>query len=305
MLPPVGPLFKLVRDLGLGHEVTGVSVAPWLVRRHGLAPLAAHHGAPMFRAELAQSTLAWSRLTRELPELVGALRDAGIRVASLKGLSYGASMYPTPATRPMSDVDLLVAPTDMKIAKGVLTKHRFVCEPQLPLHHALTFVRGSVVVDLHHDFLGPGRARINFADVWSRTRAHSTSWLRGVEQLDPVDELVFHFVHMARDRLRGPLLHVVDAAKLMQRADLNASMERVHSWGLGRAVSRSHQFCASVLTGDEHEWPAGRVGPSRADIAFFHDWGPLRKIAFDVATAESPTQLLARVASYTRRFSRR
>ena len=293
MLPEVHGLFMLVRELANKHSVTEVSASRWLVQRHGLAPLAARAGASAFRDDLVRATVAWARTTAVLEPLVATLTDRGVRVAPIKGVAYATTLYEAPAERPMSDIDMLVVPH--ALAEQALVKARFARVPGQLLHHATTWVRDEVVVDLHRSILAPGRGRIDLDAVWSRM---SPGWPAGAEALDPLDALVFHLVHMARNRLRVPLIQVVDFARLAARvADPDAALVRASEWRVRPAVELALRFCRSILA-DRQDRPAGWLGPTHEELARFEEPTVGKKIAFDVATAGSVLQLVSRAVGY-------
>ncbi|MGE0487976.1 MAG: nucleotidyltransferase family protein [Vulcanimicrobiota bacterium] len=62
---------------------------------------------------------AWSRsrqLRRQTVELVTELNQVGVVPILLKGAALANFVYPDPALRPMSDIDLLIAPADWEVA---------------------------------------------------------------------------------------------------------------------------------------------------------------------------------------------
>jgi hypothetical protein len=56
----------------------------------------------------------------EAARVVGELATAGLEVTLLKGADLRLRVYPDPATRPMTDLDLLVAPHDLARTRAVL-----------------------------------------------------------------------------------------------------------------------------------------------------------------------------------------
>ncbi|HEY6080019.1 MAG TPA: nucleotidyltransferase family protein [Polyangiaceae bacterium] len=286
-------LFTLVRELARRATVTDVAASKWLVERHGLAPLAARAGAHVFRDGLARSALEWARMERDVEPLLATLAAERIQVLPLKGLSYARTLYEHVADRPMNDVDLMVRPDDETRAQRVLAALGFRLDAKPLLHHATTWIRDRQVVDLHTNIIGPGRARVDLDAVWTRATQH----------LDANDALVFHLVHLARNRLRTPLVHVIDAARLMARADLDIALARARAWGVASGVTLAHGFCSEILAGHSTK-PAGWLGPSGEDVALLREPPLVRKLIFDLATAGSPRQLTARVASYANRFAR-
>src|SRR5262249_33273940 len=141
MLPAVQALFTLVRELAARHRVTDVAASNWLVRRHGLAPMAAAAGAPQFHEDLARSALAWTKVAAYVEPLVARLAAAGVRVAPIKGLAYAKTLYGSPAERPMTDVDLLIAGGGERSAAAELERSGFGRTESPLLHHAQAWVK--------------------------------------------------------------------------------------------------------------------------------------------------------------------
>jgi hypothetical protein len=280
MLPEVAQMFALVRDLAAGRDVTEIAVEPALVTRHLLGPLAGR------RDDLVRATVAWAKIERELPPIVVRLVAGGVRVAPIKGAAYATHLYSLPAQRPMTDVDLLVQP--FRVAERVLGEVGFAPEPGAALHHATAWVRGDLVIDLHRGIIGAGRSRIDLAAVWERA---VPGWPAGALRLEDADALVFHLVHMIRSRLRGPLIQVVDAARLLDRCDVEVALSRADAWRIG-SVRLALRYVRDVLAGTPH--PGGWLGPSEPEILDARQPSGARKAMFDVATAGSPRQLVAR-----------
>jgi hypothetical protein len=288
MLPATAKMFALVRDLSARREVTEIAVSRWLVQRHNLAASTALAGVSRLRDDLAAATVRWAMIARETPPLIAQLRDADVGVAPIKGLAYATGLYATPAARPMTDVDLLIQPGHGARARDVLVRAGFALASDIPLHHATTWTRGALTIDLHRDIVPVGRGRVALGDVWARTR---DGWPHGARRLDPVDELVFHFAHMARSRLCGPLIQVVDAARLLEHASIDATMRRAVEWRIGTAVEVAAAFCSWIL---DDRAARSRLAPADDDIAFAHQPDLAHKLAFDVATAGSVQAIAAR-----------
>jgi hypothetical protein len=283
MLPDVHGMFALVRDLANGREITEIPIAPWYVERHNLGPLVARAGASAFRNELIRSTVGWARIERALPPLIEQLHAIGVRVAVLKGVSYATSIYEVPAERPMTDIDLLVSPL-LDTAK-LFERLGFEWVPNSPFHHAQTYFKGDTIVDLHKNFVSRARAGVDISGVFARATPTGPF---GTLRLSPVDELAFHLVHMWRGRLCGPLVQIIDLHRLAQRADPAAALARAAEWKLGRGARRAYHYYRSILDGDIDLHYA-----TVDDIVHARQPSIPRRIAFELATAESPKALAA------------
>jgi hypothetical protein len=289
MLPTVDGLFTLVRQLATRSPLTEIAVPKWLVQRHALGPLVARAGITQFRDDLARASLRWAETQTLLPTLTRALTLAGVPVVPLKGASYATTLYDMPAERPMTDVDLLVPGAAVEAARRVLRGLGFLPFEQGPvLHHAQAWARQDVAIDLHWNIIAPGRSRINLAAVWGRTTP--ATWPEGAASLDAEDALVFHAIHTVRNRLRLPLIHVVDLERLLERADLTVAYTRARQWGLATAFGLALEYHRALL--EERAWP--RLAPSPSDAVLLAEPSALAKIAFDLSVAGSPRQLVAR-----------
>lgn len=292
-MPDIDQMFALVRDLAAGRNVSEIAIDPSVVQRHLLAPLAARAGLIGFRDDLVRATAAWARIERDLPPLVRSLTERGVRVTPIKGVAYAKHVYALPAERPMTDVDLLVPPRDEPLARRILGELGFTCDVQAPMHHASAWVRGNLVIDLHRGVIGTGRSRIVADEVWERV---VPGWPAGASRLDPADELVFHLVHMARNRLCGPLVQVVDAARLLDRTDAKLALARARAWGIDALVRTALRYCREILDGAPQ--PGGWLRPAARDVLAVRQPSLARKLVFDVATAGSLAQLAARAVGY-------
>lgn len=125
-----------------------------------LLPLVAHFALQgdglddPVRAQLrgAQREAAAGWLVRKpvVARLAAALRDHGIPSVFLKGVALGEMVYPLPALRTMSDVDLWVQPGDLSVAMDVLGASGFGVPDA---HKGRTlYHRGMPTTTLHPDF---------------------------------------------------------------------------------------------------------------------------------------------------------
>ncbi|HEU4925681.1 MAG TPA: nucleotidyltransferase family protein [Vicinamibacterales bacterium] len=106
---------------------------------HGLAPLA-HFCLAQRRDATPEATMQqldalmlrhrlWHReRTVVLEEILEAFQRASIDTIVLKGAALAWTIYPSPALRPMSDIDLLVPPAAAPTAQLVLRRLRFEAE---------------------------------------------------------------------------------------------------------------------------------------------------------------------------------
>ena len=272
----------LADDRPAPAEAAGASLA-W-IRHHGLGPLAYTHGLARgeLRADYALSSIRAEQQRAIAGEAVALLAGAGIDVILLKGISYAGWLYPDPAERPMTDVDLLVRPRDharaMTLLVGLGYRHAGPAIQRSPRHHALTLKRPHAAIDLHRSPVQRGRIAIPLDDVWAR--AAPAPWLPGAYRLAEEDELLFHAANLARHDLIVPASSFVDAGRLLGRLDgaARAHLARTaERWRFGRvldAVIEAVELACSRRADRTRRWMptrdellAGAVPPRPLQLA--------------------------------------
>ena len=121
-----------------GWDPQDWEAARWAVQVHGIAPLldraAAHWPVaaalhPLLRQYLAdqrqRSSQRVALLLRDLAELLAACHARNIAVMPLKGGLLATTYYDEPGLRPMSDLDLLVHPSDEPRMLALLADLRY------------------------------------------------------------------------------------------------------------------------------------------------------------------------------------
>lgn len=216
---------------------------PQQLRDHLVAPLAFRAGDPEFRRDHVANALLAARRAQVLAEAIAALAAAGIPAALLKGASYAATLYADPADRPMHDVDVLVPGARHDAARAALGalgyRDRGRPAERSRLAHAVGLQRGRDVIDLHRSIAQPVRARIDLDRVWRDARP-CVERTDGALRLAPVDEALFHFIHVARTQMYAPAIAYIDGALLLARLapdDRVALDARARQWHVHRAVT--------------------------------------------------------------------
>jgi hypothetical protein len=74
----------------------------------------------ILRHDYVAATLAACKQEKQISELLQALQQAGLSPILLKGADIRQRLYGEASLRPMSDIDFLIAPADLKCAQGVL-----------------------------------------------------------------------------------------------------------------------------------------------------------------------------------------
>jgi hypothetical protein len=191
---------------------------------------------------------AWRALHRRradmLVEALGGLARLldGEPWLVLKGAEYMFRLYPRPDLRPMHDLDILVPRERCEAvcarlrAAGLTTR---VAEPvqRLASHHERQFLRGAVVVEVHHSFIQRTRHRIDYEAVWRRRVGLPAGPVR-TSRLDDTDALVYHALSMAFDEFRVRLVRYVDLWRMLEAAPGIArdAARRARDWRARHAV---------------------------------------------------------------------
>jgi hypothetical protein len=182
----------------------------------------------------------------ELDALLAEFRKQGIEPILLKGMALGTTLYPSPATRPCLDLDILVHRSQVEAVRQVLVARGYrdmgLDQGQRVafahhLHAWREFSGGRhVAVEAHWELVhDPGYARrMEAAEFFSRARrmdARDDAPL----VLDPADQLIHACAHL--------LLHHARSPNLMWLLDLRLLVERYGpSWDWPELVERAAKF---------------------------------------------------------------
>lgn len=230
------------------------------------------------------------QMDHQLNELLAAAEEQGTRILILKGPAFARSIYPDPAMRDGSDLDVLVWPDLVEETEDLLTALGYQCDEKKfavskNYYHEETFYpkkidQGRVAVDLHWrctPSLGFTLA-IPPEELFSQAVTVHTDQF-SFETLGPRDA----FLHMASHMIYGHtrdirLTWVHDIALLADRLrgpeDWTAVREACHGWGARNAVEVALTM-AEVWTGltlpkgfnDFDQWPT----PSEKEMAIWPD----------------------------------
>jgi hypothetical protein len=155
--------------------------------------------------------------------LLDSFESEGIAVVVLKGPALAESLYPDPALRPCSDLDLMVRKQDVPGALRVLTREgykmdahlaRIPLQTLLGIHSELVLRQERAApVDLHWDIgLADGSFRFDPEILWRSLRPLRIG-KREVSSLSPESLMLFLCVHGAR-HLWSRLQWMGDVARL-------------------------------------------------------------------------------------------
>jgi hypothetical protein len=213
-----------------------------------------------------------------LDRLDRLFETADIPYAIMKGAHVRECVYPDPALRPASDVDLLIAPADRQRAARVLLDAGYAVHPEpANISHEATFSQGAVDIDLHWHILRPGRTRIEItAELLERRQRTSGLW--GLSDDDTLFLMLTHpafakYVcspNMGLARVADFLLWThkrpIDwpaVLKLLERAGLKTAAWTMLSWFRMLAPPDAHATLANWME---------TVRPGRLRVAYLRQW---------------------------------
>ncbi len=229
-------------------------------------------------------------MEKQLNEIINSFHDEKIKILVLKGPSLALSVYPDPALRPSSDLDLLVLSEQMSQARTILEElgyqnlgKRF--EHSRDFYSEETFLhqensRDNRAIELHwdlHAFSGISR-EVKVEELFQRAVKIEKSGLI-FETLHPVDALIHRAINMAIWHNKDiRLLWIYDTALLAQRLktskDWQVLLERSVDWR-GRLALEYSLKMAQLWVGlklpkrfdDFSRWPP----PTETEAGFWSD----------------------------------
>jgi hypothetical protein len=300
-------------------ERNGLAGILWSeLRRAGVSPpLSAIRRLEEF---VTLQRLRQPRLERSLEEAIGAVANAGVPCALLKGPFLGERLYGEAALRPSVDLDLLVAADDLDRATAGLGDAGWRVQEGASArwhrrhhHHLLLGRPGSTDVELHF------RAHVGFGavlpaeDLLGRT-SPSEFLGKPVRLLAPEDEALYLAVHAAGHGL-ARLLWLVDLKGLLALhpgLDWGAIVARARACGLRRAAAFS--FAAASDLGAEIPPEALVLSPLRrraatraghAALGLARPGSTVGSLALNAILADGPLPAARFVSAQLARIARR
>lgn len=268
--PPEGRLdAERLARLAAFHRVSGL-----VHERRATLPLPPDALEPLRRD--ARRTLHRNlRLALEVQAVLRALGEAGAPVALLKGIHLMDAVYASPAHRPLSDVDLLIRPTDLARARTALARLGYEAAPReaafgLRADREVRLVRpgeAATALDLHTDLNRPTRHHwFPMGEIWRRTVATEFEG-EDARVLSPADNLVFLCAH-AVPHAFGQLIWLCDIARLapqdaeQQTAVFEAAREARARRAVWAGLALAQRLLGAAVDGDLLEGLQPRPSPA-------------------------------------------
>jgi Uncharacterised nucleotidyltransferase len=222
------------------------SVAPALgfVFRAGASAVTPAVVREQLSRHLTESTAGQLILTRELSRLLEAFRREGTPVIPLKGPALAEMLYPQPALRPCTDLDLLIQREALITVDGILQRRGYRRRADghswsfdVAYDRATVYERpGGVRVDLHWSLLGDPRfvwLEAEGLEIWDRAIKIQVAGETALG-LCPEDLVLYLAVHLAVHHGLAGLLWYWDLARLIghfgERLDWQTVVARASAW---------------------------------------------------------------------------
>jgi len=186
------------------------------------------HGFYVLTAAENMEYLSYAR------EIFGRCKNKEIDVIALRGITFAEVLYPDPALRPISDIDLLVRPEQMSRLMACLLSLGYWNIPG----HPHQWTNAKVVLDVHTDLIGGDRisARrrsvdINMDAVWAASVSSPVADVP-IKKLAWEDEVLTCGVHAIKHSC-DRILWFVDMALMIRD-------RKPEEWN--RLIERAQQF---------------------------------------------------------------
>lgn len=242
-------------------------VGPWLywtIKNQKLKNLLPARARSSLAGAYYQSAAHNQLLIVALRQITTAFHDAGIPIQPLKGAALAGTLYPNPAIRPMSDLDLLIKPADLVDALALLGQLGY--HTQKITYHAVLIggPGGDNPIELHwclpdgHAVPETWWARANDSDSGASLTVFNCPF-------GPVEHLLYlsaHLLHQHRDWPR--LIWLLDLRLLVERLSDN---EKTQALDLARSLGWEKVFVAALKhTGQVFNEPLVELFPDLQDL---------------------------------------
>lgn len=262
--------FVVAQDLGpLWHRTP---------QSHGLRESLPPASVAVLRAARMSAALGYLAQRAALEKLDALFGAEGIPYVAMKGAHVRECVYPDPALRPASDIDLLIAPTDRRRAARVLIDAGFTVHADpATISHEATFSQGLVDIGLHWHMLRPGRTRVELTGELLARRQR----VNGLWGLSDADTLFLMLTHPAFAKyVCSPNMGLARVADFLlwinQRpVDWPGVLRLLGRAGLRTAAWTLLTWFRMVAPADAHATLDGwieSVRPGRLRVAYLRQW---------------------------------
>jgi hypothetical protein len=266
--------------------------------------------AAVLALHLAHGRARAARLAVVLDAALAAFASAGVGATVVKGMHTARALFPDPGTRPMSDVDLVVAPGDVPAAEAALAAAGFVrrrAEYQRRPYHAdwgppgeddrlrsllLTHRDNPLTLNLHDGFdRFPGRGRValgtpDAGEAGAMPGAHVPARVLAGPFL--VAYLAAHASEQRENLLLVRLVELVLALRGTDPALLRAFLRaRGMAHHVYPALVLAERLAPGTLDGGFRAWLEAESGPRARDAVAALDLAMLQRMHQPVAGGQT------------------
>ena len=268
----------------------------WKITTLSAAAHLPHHVVEQLRNSFLWSRFRTLQMDKQLSGMLDAFQQAGIDILILKGPALARSVYPDPATRPSSDLDILIKPAQVERAGALLQElgYRRKARRSMPflkeIYYDDTFfspekARHFRGLELHWDlYVCHGKTReVGVEDLFQRSVELKTPSLT-MRILHPIDALMYGAINI-RNHSHNRLTWIYDIAlltgHLRKTDDWKILQQRCVEWrgrnAMEIALKQAQDWAGiSIPFGfdDFSQWPAPvAVELSRYPMpGFGHEW---------------------------------
>ena len=213
------------------------------------APIADLHAT----RQQARKQAVTARLAEELVRDVAVrLGEQGISVMPLKGVLLQRWLYDDPSERPITDVDMLVAPGQLATARGILVRagYRETGRSRIgPIELSNPF---QLALDLHPSLFHPARYRFPTESLFDRSSTDESLFGVQVSLPDPLDTYAHANGKFGSDhQTAAALFKLEEIARIGNRLSASPSQIAAHLTYCGmRRVARYVLWLGHEATGD-------------------------------------------------------
>ncbi len=187
-------------------------------------------------AEMAASA---ERVVREQDEAL-AMLASGLRCdwLAVNGADYRARLYPSPALRPMSDVDILIRPADIPEAAAWLASQGYAAMPRAraAIDRGFQLPGREHWIDLYDAFAQRQRIDVDYDEIW-RGRIVGPDRL---PRMAPHHALAVHALRLANEQFVAPVRRFLDLWLLSRdEAVVRQAIDTARRWRIARSMYSS------------------------------------------------------------------
>lgn len=191
-------------------------------------------------------------------DVAACLDKQRIPVMPMKGALLQHWLYDDPTERPMTDVDLLVAPRDLDRAVRVLCDAGYRPTAHASVGGRVLQTRFGLSLDLHPHLFGPGRFRMPTGDLFARGTRDTSLFGQAVRLPSPLDVYAHLIGKFAADHLTACASERLDEISRMG-AYLNASPEETSAHLIRCGMRRVSRYVLPLVHVQHGDAFAGEV----------------------------------------------